>query len=504
MTEDNGNKKVKDGCFSIFVSHKKSDNTWGEPEALSDVINTSCERDPKIMADNRTLIFSSIKPDGKGKYDLYQSRLMPDGEWTDPVALDFVNSEENDQSPCISASGNKMFFFSDNDIYEIVIPPSYRQLINITVLGTILSEKTNKPLRGVVTARNTKTGQVFSLPNNANDGRYTLVLAAGQAYELVFKSEGYLQESFLLDYTKQENYLEERKDVQLKSDFKLTVSTIDKDLKKSITSFVKITEPGVGVVFQDSIYNGVVKTFDLQTTADYEISALANRYPEVKKKFKYNLPIYKDQESILELVHEKVRAVTEVTDIRTNQKMKMKVTYNNENADEVIIADGGESVLLRKGDRYQVVTNSEEGYAYAIANIIADDSNGPINITLRVTQIIEGAKLSLEHIYFASNASDLNETSTAELASIVHLLKQYPDMMIEISAHTDNVGSDDYNITLSQKRATSVTAYLEKHGVPMKRLMAKGYGKTQPIAPNDTDENRARNRRVELLVLKIK
>jgi outer membrane protein OmpA-like peptidoglycan-associated protein len=206
----------------------------------------------------------------------------------------------------------------------------------------------------------------------------------------------------------------------------------------------------------------------------------------------------------VELEHEKVKAVADVTDVRSGQRMKMKVAYNNESTGEVIVADAGESVLLRKGDRYQVVTTSNEGYSYAIANIEAQASasNEPLAINMPVTQLVEGAKLMLNHIYFKTNSADLNETSTLELKSIVELLKNNPRLVIEISAHTDDVGSDGYNLQLSQKRASSVTTYINKNGIALQQLVAKGYGKNQPIAPNDSEENRAKNRRVELLIVK--
>jgi outer membrane protein OmpA-like peptidoglycan-associated protein len=90
------------------------------------------------------------------------------------------------------------------------------------------------------------------------------------------------------------------------------------------------------------------------------------------------------------------------------------------------------------------------------------------------------------------------------LSSIVELLQRNPTVTIEISAHTDDVGTDEYNLDLSNKRAFSVTNYLRNHGVPSSQLVAKGYGKSRPLVENTSDENRAKNRRVELVVLDVK
>jgi OmpA-OmpF porin, OOP family len=87
------------------------------------------------------------------------------------------------------------------------------------------------------------------------------------------------------------------------------------------------------------------------------------------------------------------------------------------------------------------------------------------------------------------------------------MLQQNPTMVIEIGAHTDNKGTDNYNLKLSEARAQSVVAYLNKKGIERSRLQAKGYGATQPIASNTNDdgsdnaEGRQKNRRTEFKVV---
>ena len=83
-------------------------------------------------------------------------------------------------------------------------------------------------------------------------------------------------------------------------------------------------------------------------------------------------------------------------------------------------------------------------------------------------------------------------------------LHDNPDLIIEISAHTDNVGNADYNIMLSERRAQSVANYIVESGIQQNRLQSKGYGMTKPLVPNDSEENRAINRRVEFVVLATK
>jgi outer membrane protein OmpA-like peptidoglycan-associated protein len=85
---------------------------------------------------------------------------------------------------------------------------------------------------------------------------------------------------------------------------------------------------------------------------------------------------------------------------------------------------------------------------------------------------------------------------------VVTLLKENPAIEIEMSAHTDSRGSDDYNFKLSDNRARSVMDYILSKGIAPARIISQGYGETKPVVPNDTDENRQLNRRVEFKILK--
>ncbi len=107
----------------------------------------------------------------------------------------------------------------------------------------------------------------------------------------------------------------------------------------------------------------------------------------------------------------------------------------------------------------------------------------------------------LNNIFFEFGKSVLKKESFPELDRVVKLMEENPSVEIELSGHTDNVGSDDANLKLSQERAQSVVNYLSKKGVKSKRLIAKGYGETMPVATNDTDEGRQLNRRVEFKIL---
>lgn len=106
--------------------------------------------------------------------------------------------------------------------------------------------------------------------------------------------------------------------------------------------------------------------------------------------------------------------------------------------------------------------------------------------------------LVLEGVNFALNSANLTIESDTTLDRVAKALVEFPDIRVEVAGHTDSSGSDSYNLGLSQRRADAVKTYLIGKGVAADRLTTKGYGETEPVADNKTEEGRARNRRVEL------
>lgn len=111
----------------------------------------------------------------------------------------------------------------------------------------------------------------------------------------------------------------------------------------------------------------------------------------------------------------------------------------------------------------------------------------------------EGKKsLVLEGVNFVTDSDELTPQSRDILDRVAESLADWPEVKVEIGGHTDSVSDGDYNLNLSQRRAEAVRRYLIDKGISAKRLEAKGYGETRPVATNDTPDGRARNRRVEL------
>lgn len=148
----------------------------------------------------------------------------------------------------------------------------------------------------------------------------------------------------------------------------------------------------------------------------------------------------------------------------------------------------------------------KEGYKYDSKDFTLPANSGEkIEVVqdLTVYKLIVGSKFRLRNIYFDYNKASLKKESSPELNKLVKLLKQNPDLVIEVAGHTDSKGAARYNRKLSQSRCDNVVSYLIKNGVPKARLKPVGYGEEKPLASNDDEEEgREFNRRIEFEVLK--
>ena len=133
----------------------------------------------------------------------------------------------------------------------------------------------------------------------------------------------------------------------------------------------------------------------------------------------------------------------------------------------------------------------------------AVDVSHPFSIDVKLNPVKQGNKLALNNIFFDTNSADLKPESKSELNKLVQFLKQNALVKIEIGGHTDNVGEDKSNLLLSDKRAKSVLDFLVIAGVETARLTSRGYGETKPIADNNTDEGKSKNRRTEVVILSV-
>ncbi len=197
-----------------------------------------------------------------------------------------------------------------------------------------------------------------------------------------------------------------------------------------------------------------------------------------------------------------------VLNAKTNEPIAATIAYNglvdgvNYGVARTNPATGEYKIVLPYGKNYDFSANAPSFIGVSEnLDLTGVGQYREIERNLYLVPIEVGSTVRLNNIFFETGSSTLKEESFAELNRVVEFMKNNPTVKIELGGHTDNVGTDATNNKLSQDRVNSVQKYLTEKGVSADRMVAKGFGKTKPVASNDTEEGRQKNRRVEFIIL---
>lgn len=195
-----------------------------------------------------------------------------------------------------------------------------------------------------------------------------------------------------------------------------------------------------------------------------------------------------------------------VTDSKTNKGLPCSVELSIDSSQQVLNdvqtdETGFYFITLPVGKNYTFTVN-RKGYMFYsdVFNLADKPSDSVYEKNISLEPVALNATVRLKNIQFDTKSFQLAPVSMIELNKLVQLMNDNPSMKIQINGYTDNVGSDADNLKLSQARSQSVADYLVSKGIDAKRLSAKGFGETQPIADNTTEAGRAANRRTEFIV----
>lgn len=169
-------------------------------------------------------------------------------------------------------------------------------------------------------------------------------------------------------------------------------------------------------------------------------------------------------------------------------------------------AKSGSYLVSLPARRDYAVHVSADGYLFysdqrSVGEEGAAGQFGIMEVDIALHPIEAGERIALRNVFFATGMYELLDASQTELDKVVGLLSKNASLRIEIGGHTDNVGRPADNQALSEQRAKAVYDYLVAHGIGASRLSYKGYGESQPVAPNDSEEGRSQNRRTEMKIL---
>ena len=181
-----------------------------------------------------------------------------------------------------------------------------------------------------------------------------------------------------------------------------------------------------------------------------------------------------------------------IIDINTNEVI-IKGNTNSEGNFTVCLTANRDYALIVQKDGYLLQT---ENFSFKEGTIFQ-----PYTLDIYLQAIEKNSQVVLNNIFYESNSATINPKSYTELDKLFEFLTKNQQIKVEIGGHTDNVGEKTYNQTLSQKRAQNVVDYLVKKGIASTRIIAKGYADTQPVVPNTSEENKAKNRRTVLKII---
>ena len=271
---------------------------------------------------------------------------------------------------------------------------------------------------------------------------------------------------------------------------------IDKNNKQAYYSSVRRSGFG-GKDLYKITFLGEEKEMKPTTDSIY----LAWTYKQIDNLF-YNIPNEIKVDTSLYMVGK-------ITDSESGDKIELaKLEIIDLEKNKIIstaIADtlGLFKIKIPKGKNFGVEVTAKS-YLFFIDSIDMSTKqvvNSKIEANFQLTHIDVGAKMILKNIFFETNKATIKSESEMGLERLANLLIENPSIRLEISGHTDNIGSYKANKKLSESRAKKVVDYIISKGVNKNRLEYKGYSFNQPIANNNTSEGRAKNRRVEFKVI---
>ena len=507
-------------CRQIFNSVRKEDGTWSEPKILPNPINEGCEATAWICADNNSLFISSVR-EGTESFDLYFTKLISRDVWIIPIPVTAANNEMHELHPSVSSKGDYLYFHRkeisrkklESSIYKVKLTNEFKPLPTVTIEGKIFNLNSQAPLLATVKVSDPNTSSfIISLESNPSNGSYKFILNQKKKYLFEFLKDGYSYDYFILNEKDTDtSYI--TKDIFMFPTVDLVLNVFDEEIFEPLKSDFQILDSSFENEIQTKIKEDQTGRYriNLPIGKNYNIISQSSNFISDTLAFKLTDKIqYNEFERDIELRPLKEEFEINVSDIETDSLMDVEIVITNLEKDEVIIAkpelneEGKYVIKLRKGDKYEVNVKSPKGYAYYNTTIDMESDKAKEKLDVKLTPLKARTKITLNNITYETNSADLNATSFGELDRVVKLMLDNPDIKIEISAHTDDIGSDKYNVKLSDKRAQTVVDYLKNNKIEKDRLIAKGYGESAPLVPNTSEENRAQNRRVELKVVDIK
>nr|WP_320053124.1 OmpA family protein [uncultured Acetobacteroides sp.] len=431
----------------FFVSKKNAQGKWGKAIPLPGTINTqSNEGAQSLTADGQGMYFTMCI----NECSIYYSRLK-NGIWSDPQKLPPpINTPiSSNKQPSISSDGRYLYFTSNRrggyggyDLYVATRDMESGEWIDVKNLGPKVNTSRND-----VSPFIHFDGQTLYFASDGHRGLGGLDLFRTRL-------DGNEEWSVPVNLGYPINTKGEEQGIVISADAKTTYIASSR-------------EEGRGL----DIYS-----FELPDTLKPNVSY-------------YLKGIVVDAKTNKPLAAEVV-----LTNLKTGKEEFVSSSYPD---------DGAFFTSLPAATSYALQV-TRKGYLFNSQSFLLDSTKtiqNPLELRIALEPMSVGSTTILRNIYFDVNSYSLKKESEVELKTLVKLLNTNPTLWIELSGHTDNSGSVAFNNSLSANRAKEVVKYLIANGIDKNRLRAVGYGSSKPIVPNNSIENKAKNRRTEFMVI---
>lgn len=434
----------------LVVSKKDENGNWTTPVSISKNINSKFnEGTCTISADGRTLIFTScIGRRGYGNCDLFYSRKVGD-EWSYPVNIGpEINSSAWESQPSLSADGRVLYFISDRsggiggrDIYV-----SRKTVDGNWSKAEVMPQPINTPFDEISPFIHVNGRTLFYATNGK----------PGFGGFDIFRAE-------MADG---------------KWEMPVNFGSPVNDHEDQFSLFITADGTRGYYSHEDGTRENSARLYEMTIPEELQIAYRSNFVKGIVKDRKTGIPL----QSHIELFDLKKDELVSVVE-----------------SDSV---SGQYLMVLNAGSDYALYVTASD-YLFQSLNFNYEDNLNPepVVIDILLDKAETGATAVLNNIFFDFDQYELKDKSLTELNKVVRLLNDKPSIQVEISGHTDSDGSASYNKQLSLKRAQSVVSYLVEKGINRARLSEKGYGADHPIRPNDSEENKQANRRIEFKII---
>ena len=518
----------------LFVSSRDANGNWSYPINLGNTINTRyCERFPFLHPDMKSLYFSSDGHGGLGKMDVFKTTRLNDTCWTcwsEPINLGKeINTSEDDAGYKISTSGDKAYFTLNKrkssetsvlfllDVSGSMTGNKFDELKKVSKITCEDVINNNAEIAIAAFDGNCMTPLTYYLPftkdfsavrnfidNLSVKGGTPMYEAYYNASQILAdESDKKIKNKIMVLMTdgdanscsNLENILNElRRNNRL---FKTqTIAYQVYENSRAYNDLNLISTKSKGEFFHAASTEDLGSAFEKASANIYEIVA----GPDNKDLYNLNLPQHLRPDYVAtvsgKLVDSKNKAIS--TRIMW-EDLETKKTIGVARTDP---KDGAYFIVLPLGKNYGYYIE-DTTYFPISSNLDLRNTNKAVELKNDISAITfneminEGIGVTINNLFFEFAVYDVLPQSIPELTRVANIIKT-KNLKVEISGHTDNVGDDKTNQNLSEMRASAVKDFLVGVGCDPALLNTKGYGKSKPIAPNDTDFGRSKNRRVEL------